>query len=226
MNAFARASRTLGIALGLLLCAGLAAAPAMAATITFNFSGTIDRVQNLLDPPFTTSTSPTAMTGSMTVNTSGTHSSSPAIGSYAVQNFNIQIGSYSATFGGSGLVEIRNGTGNGPGADRFITTVTPLTGDPANYLSPRLFDIDLRGPKTVFDSDALPTTVPSISSFTNNNQWRLVFGPQGFGKVVSGTIASLTAVPLPAAVLLFGAGLVALAGLGAGGWRTHKNGLS
>lgn len=222
MNVFTRISRSLGMTAGLLLCVSVAVAPAMAATITFNFSGTIDHVQNLLNPPFTTSTSPTAMTGSMTVNTFDSNASLTR-GNYAVQNFNIQIGSYSAAFGGSGLVEIRNGNGNGLGADRFIATVTPLTGNPVNFLSPRLFDMDLRGPKTVFGSDALPTAMPSISSFSGNNQWRLVFGPQGFGKVVSGT---LTAVPLPAAVILFGAGLVALAGLGAGSWKQRKNGLA
>ena len=225
MKVFAHFSRHLGLASGLLLCLSIAAAPATAATITFNFSGTIDRVQNLLTPPFTTSNSPTAMTGSMTVNTLDTNASLTH-GNYAVQNFNIQIGSYSATFGGSGLVEIRTGSGNGPGADRFITTVTPLTGSPVNFLSPRLFDMDLRGPNTVFGSDALPTAMPSISSFSGNNQWRLVFGPQGLSRVVSGTIASLTAVPLPAAVILFGAGLVALAGLGAGSWKQRKNGLA
>jgi hypothetical protein len=165
------------------------------------------------------------MTGSMTVNTTDTASGS-TIGNYAVQNFNIHIGSYSATFGGSGLIEIRNGNGNGLQADRFITTVTPLTGNPVNFLSPRLFDMDLRGPNTVFGSDALPTAMPSISSFSGNNQWRLVFGPEGLGKVVSGEIKALTAVPLPAAVVLFGAGLVALAGLGAGSWRQRKNGLA
>jgi heme A synthase len=43
---------------------------------------------------------------------------------------------------------------------------------------------------------------------------------------VSGVLTALTAVPLPAAVILFGAGLVALVGLGAGSWRQKKNSLA
>jgi hypothetical protein len=64
---------------------------------------------------------------------------------------------------------------------------------------------------------------PSVSSFDDPfdelNDFRLVFGPDSVAGGVSGVVTSLTAVPLPAAVLLFGAGLIALVGLGAGGLR-------
>ncbi len=52
------------------------------------------------------------------------------------------------------------------------------------------------------------------------NQWRLDFG--GAGNYVVGSLAHLTAVPLPAAVILFGAGLISLVGLGAGGLRNLR----
>ena len=65
-----------------------------------------------------------------------------------------------------------------------------------------------------------PTTAPSISAFTTTNRWPLVYaaGGQGGGQGVQGALTSLPAVPLPAAVILFGGGLIALVGLGAGSW--------
>ena len=116
-------------------------------------------------------------------------------------------------------VEIKNGL---PGLDGFKMTVNAPNGLNVNFLAPRLFDFELRGPNTQFGTDALPTTVPSIATFTDFNRWRLVFGP-GNGHVVRGDMSSLTAVPLPAAVILFGAGLIALVGLGAGSRRQKKN---
>jgi hypothetical protein len=51
-------------------------------------------------------------------------------------------------------------------------------------------------------------------------RWRLFFEDAGgTPSAYVGSITSLTAVPLPAAVLLFGAGLISLVGLGAGGLR-------
>jgi len=64
---------------------------------------------------------------------------------------------------------------------------------------------------------SLPTTPPSLSSFAKN-QWRLDFGG-GVGNYVVGSLAH---VPLPAAVILFGAGLISLVGLGAGGLRNLR----
>lgn len=201
------------IGLGVILCS-LLASPAMAALITYNFTGDVDHVQSQLSSSFTTNTSLTAMSGFVTVD-----SSTPGSWNYSITNFKMTIGGYTATMGTSGLVEIKDGTS---GFDKVIWTINAPHGPTVNSLVPRLFDVQLRGPAGTFSGDALPTTVPSISSFTNFNRWRLVFGP-GDGKVVRGTLTSLTAVPLPAAVVLFGAGLVALAGLGAGSWRQPKN---
>ena len=77
----------------------------------------------------------------------------------------------------------------------------------------------------VFGNDSLPTTPPDISAFARNS-WRLVF-TDGSGRArIQGSLSTLTAVPLPAAAVLFGAGLVALIGLGAGSWRQKKNSLA
>lgn len=209
----ASAIKGLGAIIGIILGAALTVSPAMAALITYNFTGDVDSVHTQLNPPFATSTNPTAMSGQATVNSSGSG------GKYSIQSFSVKIGGYSATMGTSGGdVTITNVTS---GHDRFFLQVNQPNGTPVgvpHLLSPGLFSIDLRGPDNIFSSDALPTTPPDLSTFSNLNSWRLVFSP-GNGRDVSGTLTSLTAVPLPAAVILFGAGLVALVGLGAGSWR-------
>lgn len=209
------------IGLGIILC-GLLASPATAAFITYNFTGDVDHVHTQLTSSFSPSSSPTAMTGFVTLNTADTNTLDTKVGNYTVTNFKVNIGSYTATMGTSGLVQIIDGP---PGLDKVIGTVNAPNGPVVNFLAPRLFDVQLRGPANTFTGDTLPTTAPSISAFTNFNRWRLLFGP-GEGRVVRGTLTSLTAVPLPAAVILFGAGLVALAGLGAGSWRQRKNSIA
>ena len=75
----------------------------------------------------------------------------------------------------------------------------------------------------------LPTTPPSLGSFATKtfhltflNSSQVVIGD------AVGTINSLsmTPVPLPPAVILFGAGLVALVGLGARNWQQKRSGLA
>jgi hypothetical protein len=209
----------LGIIMCSLLSVSLLTNLATAASIQYSFTGTVDHVQNQLSSQFSTSQS---MSGTMTVDPSGPINH-PGIGTYTIQSFSLDIGSYHATMGTSGQVEIRDRLN---GLDRFTATVNAPNGPNVNFLAPRLFEIQLRGPASAFGSDALPTTPPSVSSVLNTfDRWRLVFGPEN-GKVVRGEITALTAVPLPAAVILFGAGLVALVGLGAGSWRKRKNHLA
>ena len=72
MRGILRRSRYLTVIVGLVLFGSVAVAPAMAATITYNFAGTVTFVGNNLTPPspapFNTSTLK-SMTGTMTVNT-------------------------------------------------------------------------------------------------------------------------------------------------------------
>lgn len=75
--------------------------------------------------------------------------------------------------------------------------------------------------QTAFDSDALPVHPPSLSSFANKEAVFYVATSTGGGQA-RGLITSLTAVPVPAAVLLFGTGLTALIGLGTGSWRRKQ----
>ena len=165
------------------------------------------------------------MSGLMTVNTTDTNTLNANIGSYTITTFSLKIEGYTATMGTTGNVEIRNGP---PGNDQFNVTVNAPNGPLVNSLAPRIFEIQLRGPNSIFTSDALPTSSPSITSFTNRNLWRLVFG-SGNNSTVSGIMTAVTAVtvvPLPPAVILFGVALVALVSLGAGNWKQRKASLA
>lgn len=225
-------SRSVGLAFGLLLFCSVVATPAMAATIIYNFTGNVTNVGNLLSPPavpspqFTAGPPGSLMTGTMAVNTTDGNMGNSTLGSYQIQSLSVTIGGYTASVGPTGTVNIRNGNGPGVAADRFEVSAPQsgnLTGDDINFLLPRLFTINLRGPSSIFGSDALPSSVPSLSAFTNANQFRLQFGPtNGANARVVGQLTSLTAVPLPPAVILFGVGLVALIGLGAGGLRNLR----
>ena len=226
MHVLIKSLRGFGVVTGLLLSSGFMMTPAMAASITYNFSGDVTGVNRQLSSQFNTSQS---MSGSMTVSTSDTNTGSSTQGSYAIQAFTVTIGTYTATMGTSGVVDIRNVTsGGGSGADRFQATVEAPNGPGVNFLLPSLFNINLRGGNSVFSNslsplDKLPgpsDLPPTLASFSTN-QWRLAFGP-GAGRAVSGVLTSLTAVPLPAAMVLFGVGIVALIGLGAGGLRNLR----
>ena len=225
-----QASKYLGLAAGLLCLNSVAMAPAMAATIIYNFSGNVTDVGRFLSPPAVPSpqfTTGSTMTGTMTVDTMDGNAGSSILGSYQIQSLSVTIGTYTATVGPTGTVNIRNGNGGGAAVDRFEVSAPSqpgnLVGDPINFLLPRLFTINLRGPNNVFTSDELPSSVPSLSSFTAANQFRLQFGPtNGANARVVGQLTDLTAVPLPTSVILFGLGLVALIGLGAGGLRNIR----
>jgi len=220
MNHMGQFFLKLGLTASMLLWASIAVTPATAASITYSFSGEVTKVQNQLNPPFSVNLSPTAMTGSMTVNTTDLNSNSK-VGQYTITNFSLNVEGHTYGNGSFQQVEIRNGL---PGQDQFNVAVVSPTGLPVGTRVPSLFDIQLHGTSTIFNSDALPTTSPSISSFTNKNLWRLEFQPGS--KIVLGIMTAMTVVPLPAVVILFGAGLVALVGLGAGSWRQRKNSLA
>jgi hypothetical protein len=156
----------------------------------------------------------------MSVNTTDTNILNANLGGYTITNFTLTIGSYTATMGTSGTLEIRNGP---PGTDQFNVTMNAPNGPAVNSLAPRLFEIQLRGPNSIFTSDTLPPSSPTIASFTNQNLWRLVFGAGN--RAVSGvitTVTAMTAVPVPSTAVLFGGALVALVSFGAGNWKQRK----
>ena len=99
--------------------------------------------------------------------------------------------------------------------------VTAATGLPLNGYIPFRFDLQLDKEGGVFTNTDLQNP-PSLSSLTGT-RWRLIFENAGGNLVrVQGALNSLTTVPLPAAVILFGAGLISLVGLGAGGLRNLR----
>ena len=211
------------LAAGLVLCSGLVATPAMAASITYNFTGDVREVNPLVSSQFNNSMT---MKGSMTVDMVDQEPGDSSYGFYEVQSFNVTIGGYTATLrpSSAGSIEILNDllTNTGSLTDGLFAAMEQINGNNVNLLGPRFFAISLFGPDTLFGSDALLMSPPSVSSFNEVNDFRLVFGLIGVPGVVSGVVTSLTAVPLPAAVLLFGAGLISLVGLGAGGLRNLR----
>jgi hypothetical protein len=215
------------LAAGLLLCSGLVATPAMAASITYIFTGDVTQVGPLVSPRFGTSMK---MKASMTVVNMVDQDPDPdpddsSYGLYEVHSFNVTIGDYTAKLmpSSAGSIEILNRpTANQPPTDGLFAAMEQINGNDVNLLGPRFFAISLFGPDTLFGSDALLMSPPSVSSFNEFNDFRLVFGPDSVAGGVSGVVTSLTAVPLPAAVLLFGAGLISLVGLGAGGLRNLR----
>jgi hypothetical protein len=206
--------------MGIVLFGVVVSGTAGAAPIQFSFTGIVQNSNVRLSPPFGIGQ---MMSGSFIVDSAASDSNPSAnIARYndAISSLNLTIGTstpYTATFGQlNNQIIIRNL----PAFDSAQLAVNKLTsGDAVNGFTPTRFDFKLvDGTAGAFDSQ-YPTTVPSLSSFLTTNQWRLVFAG---GRVVQGTLTSLIAVPLPTAVILFGAGLVALAGLGAGSWRRRK----
>jgi hypothetical protein len=216
--------RVLALSLGIILSGLVLSGTAGAAPITFSFTGVVLDSNVTLSPPFAINQS---MSGFFTVNspldasTDSNPSANIARHNNVITNLSVTIGTptpYVATFGQpSSQVTIRN-TPAFDSAELGVSTLT--SGDPVNGFTPTLFDARLLdGTAGAFNSQ-YPTTVPSLSSFGSTNQWRLVFAPGGL--VVRGMLTSLTTVPLPAAVILFGAGLISLVGLGAGGLRNLR----
>jgi hypothetical protein len=220
MNHMGQFFLKLGLAASMLLWASIAVTPANAATITFNFSGIVTGVGAQLGT--STFHINDAASGSYTFNPAtvdGVGGSS--IGKYngTISNLTLNIGSYNATLGaGSNSITVTNNLAN---LDSY-TVNAPVTGATVNGRTPHFFEISLVDPThTAFNNDHLPTTPPNLASFATHT-FRLVFN----GGPVATVSGVLTAIPLPAAVILFGAGLVALVGLGAGSWRQKKTSLA
>ena len=195
----------------LLVVAGISEA----APVTFSFNGAVSEVTGVLFPTIGAG----SMSGNVTFDSAATPIA-PGTGVYlnSITGLNLNIGGYHASYtpGLNGIVII-----NSPpmgGADN-VTGFSTMIGAAINGTSPSSFLVSLTDPSgNVFSNLDLATTPPSLGSFASN-QWRLVFGN---GNMVVGSLSTLTAVPLPAAVILFGAGLISLVGLGAGGLRNLR----
>jgi len=202
------------IALCSLLLSGNAA---HAALVTYSFTGGVSNLNGPLLP-----------TVNLLSPVSGTFQfdNSPAVGgNYAgvVTNLTLNIGGYTSSFdpGANAVTILKNiDLGDGFNGDRW-RLVTAATGLPINGYSPFRFDLNLDREGSLFANTDMQNP-PSLSSLTGS-RWRLIFENAGGNLVrVQGAFSSLTAVPLPAAVILFGAGLISLVGLGAGGLRNLR----
>jgi hypothetical protein len=186
---------------------------AQAALVNYSFTGSIDGISPALAP----------VSGSFQFDK--TTGGSDGAYNGAVKGFTITIGGalgYSSSFtSGANAVTISQNLPLGSGVvDRWALS-TAVTGPELNGTGYTPFNFDLRLDKQgggLFANSALqdPPSLGAVSAA----RWRLFFEDvDGNPAVFLGSITSLTAVPLPAAVLLFGAGLISLVGLGAGGLR-------
>ena len=216
---------TVGLGAGLMCALIMAPDRARAASIPFSFTGSVGNVFGGVYTPqgfgadgFTTSL---PMSAGVNFNSNSTDTiAGTNIGNYrnAVQDFSVSIGTYFASFApGNSFIRVTN-SAPGAGSDIYQLRVNGLLGSAVNGLQATSFLFTLTDPSgTAFSSDALPTAPPSLSSFADS-QFRLIFGAASTR--VQGALTSL--VPLPAAVWLFGAGLIALVGLGSRGLTTRK----
>lgn len=219
------ARTTISLGAGLLCAMLMAPSPSQAASVSFNFSGSVGDVFGGVFTPhgfgadgFTTAL---PVSGGASFNTLATDVNAASnVGRYnnAIQDFSVSVGTYFATFApGNSFIRVTN-SAPGAGSDIYELRVNGLFGSAVNGFTPSSFLLELTDPSgTVFSSDSLPANAPSLSSFARS-EFRLLFGSASTR--VQGALTSL--VPLPAAVWLFGAGLIALVGLGSRGLVTRK----
>jgi len=209
------------IALCFLLLSGNAA---YAALVTYSFEGSVSQVNSPLTGSFI---SGTPMSGTFQFD------NSPATGGVyngVVTGLTLNIGSYTAKYlAGANVVSIFDNIDLGDGflGDRWqlVTAATAAAPSGAiNGYSPYQFDLNLDREGNLFANTDMqdPPSLGGLFPLTST-RWRLVFESASGNMVrVQGALSNLALVPLPAAVILFGAGLISLVGLGAGGLRNLR----
>jgi hypothetical protein len=209
------------------LCSLLLSGNAVHATmVTYSFTGSVSQVNGPLNPP-----SPPSMSSLLNMHSGVSGSfqfnNTPSSGG-VVTNMTLAItdpmtlNSYTSSFipDANAITVSNNVDLEGINGNQW-KLVTAATGLPLYGYKPFRFDLQLEKEGGVFANTDLQNP-PSLASLTGN-RWRLIFENTGGNLVrVQGALNNLTAVPLPAAVLLFGAGLISLVGLGAGGLRNLR----
>ena len=209
----------LRIGLGIILCGLLSGGltVATAAPVTFLFVGEVSLVDTGLSPTFN---------AGQTLSGSYTFQPAPptSYGNYngAITGFSGILESFSAVLNTTppNFIAVKNDL---PTVDYYRVSV-PLSPVPSvSGLTSLQFLMELIDPSPgMLPNTDLPAAPPSLNSFATKG-WPLVFGDASGTAQISGVLTSLPTVPLPTVVFLFGAGLIALVGLGAGSWRQRRN---
>ena len=238
----------LAFTVSMLLLASIAVTPAKANLVTFAFKGTVDTIGgtllNSLSAFGTNSIPiiPMLLSGSYSFESTTPNGISgiPQLGVYSssISNltFHVREGSAAPFYSNTppppdpstpNVIIVQNDFLAGAG-DVYQVKMH-FSGPAVNAHAASSFTIDHLSvfPANPFSDNSLPTTPPGLGGIGDQTSFQINF-EGGLGSTVRGNISSLTLVanPLPPAVILFGAGLVALVGLGAGSWRQRKNGLA
>lgn len=190
---------------------------AQAALVTYSFTGNIDG-----DPSGFLPISGSFKYDNQTAGSGGVYNG-------AVKDFTFQMSFngnvlYSSSFKpGANAVTISQNIPMGSGSGDRWELVSAASGSSLPGGS-RPFSFDLNLDRIGGGLNLNVVDPPGLGTLNGGSaRWRLLFedGNRIPGAWV-GSITSLTAVPLPTAVLLFGAGLISLVGLGAGGLRNLR----
>jgi hypothetical protein len=190
---------------------------AHAALVTYSFAGNIDGDPSGFLP----------ISGSFQIDNA--NGGSGGVYNGAVRDFTFEMRFngdilYTSSFKpGANAVAISQNIPMGGGSGDRWELVSAASGDPLPGGS-RPFSFDLHLDRIGGGLNPNVLDPPSLGSLNGGSaRWRLLFADEnGIPGAWVGSISGLTAVPLPAAVLLFGAGLISLVGLGAGGLRNLR----
>jgi hypothetical protein len=208
--------------------------------VIYNFTGDLFKSETPLTSTIFTSDT---VTGTFTIDNAAFPPGPPGQavypGAVTAYSMTFQGAGYTVTQTGTNSVTITNDTSLGPlggVGDRWELLTGATAATAINGFAPHDFRIQLDGDTgganggvSALLADTALQGPPSIISNPNltSNTFRVIFEDNTQNaRVVLGHLTSLTAVPLPASLILFGAGIVALIALGAGKWRTGPSGIA
>jgi len=202
----------LAVTASLLLGASIAVTPALAASGTFHFTGIVDLVSGNVTDVATDITPATLFHADITYSPSplgDTHGTYP----FTITGANVSYDTgYNVTLGGGAVNFILIQGVSGGDLFTFRAPLdAPLSTQTSAGYRPDYFEVRFNA-----SHGFLNTGTPSLSDISNARGTLHFIIPGLDQPFVTG---KMTPVPLPPAVILFGAGLVALIGLGARNWQ-------